>query len=215
MSICQFVASWRNVYLTVKEVAPHTVRRSLISDWLPSANEVSEGCVFTSVCQSFCSQGGWCASRGICIQRWGCTFRGGSASRGVSIKGGSAFRGVLHLGEVSAFRIGAGVGRNYATRSMRGRYRSYWNVFLFKNSFMRSSVRIFCHKHDKKFVLIDNHYKSIYVLVRSEFSSCRVQAWRFISENLSLSEMFSKLGKKVANSPLKIDRSVKSELRMV
>ena len=49
--------------------------------FLPPVNEVSEGHVFTPVCQSFCSQ------------RWG-LHSGGSASSGVCSQWGSASRGV-------------------------------------------------------------------------------------------------------------------------
>ena len=51
--------------------------------YLPPANEVSEGYVFTPVCQSFCSRwGAGSASRGICIHPGGsASTQGGSASR--------------------------------------------------------------------------------------------------------------------------------------
>ena len=45
--------------------------------WLPSANEVCKGYVFTPVCQSFCSQGKGSASRR------GSASEGDSASRGL------------------------------------------------------------------------------------------------------------------------------------
>ena len=43
---------------------PGTLTEERKLGYLPSANEVCEGCVFTPVCQSFYSQGGVCLSAG-------------------------------------------------------------------------------------------------------------------------------------------------------
>ena len=60
---------------------------------LPPANEVYEGYVFTPVCQSFCSGGGW--TRGV-PALGGCLLqRGVSGPRGVPAGGVSGPRGCL------------------------------------------------------------------------------------------------------------------------
>ena len=61
--------------------------------YLPPANEVCEGYVFTPVCQSFCSQRG-CMAGGACVA-------GGMCGRGACVAGGCAWARVcVHDREV-------------------------------------------------------------------------------------------------------------------
>ena len=46
-------------------------------------------------------------------------------------------------------------------------------IMVVYDIFFLSSDRIFCPKHNKK-ILLDNHYKTLYESVRSEYSCCRV-----------------------------------------
>ena len=66
---------------------PYALFCSPVKSFLPPANEVCEGYVFTRVCQSFYSQGGVCVwSRGCLLLGgcllWGCLVPGGACSRG-------------------------------------------------------------------------------------------------------------------------------------
>ena len=102
---------------------------------LPPANEVCEGYVFTRVCQSFCSQGGWhvwllggmcgCSGGGhvlllggMCGCRGACVVAGGCAC----LLGGHVW-----------LLWGACVGYDEIW-SMSGWYTSYWNAFLYLGS---------------------------------------------------------------------------------
>ena len=81
---------------------------------LPPANEVCEGYVFTGVCLSGgCAWQGGVHSRGHVCGRGACAWRGGGAC--------------AWLGACACMSPG----RYYEIRSMRGRYASYWNAFLF------------------------------------------------------------------------------------
>ena len=108
------------------------------SIFLPPANEVCEGYVFTPVCQSFCSQGGhawlWegvCVVAGGHVWLWGaCMVAGGDVwVLGVCVVGGK--RGHVWLQWGMHGCGGACMGYN-EIRSMSGQYASYWNAFLFK-----------------------------------------------------------------------------------
>ena len=86
--------------------------------YLPPANEVCEGYVFTRVCHSV--HGG-----------------GGSAWQGGVHGGGErVWQGGMHGGGGMHGR-GSMRGRYYEIRSMSGQYASYWNAFLFKRLISR------------------------------------------------------------------------------
>ena len=81
-------------------IGEHLLIQSLPYGFLPPANEVCEGYVFTPVCQSFCSRGhAW----------WGCAWQGNMHSRGhtwwvhvwqggMHGSGGHAWQGGMHGG---------------------------------------------------------------------------------------------------------------------
>ena len=121
--------------------------------FLPLANEVCEGYVFTGVCLS--TRGGhvWLLWRGGCV-----LAAGGAGMRGCSgggcmvalgwgacvvFSGGGAC--VVFSGGVCVVFSGGGV-RGFVQwvvcvgydeiRSMSGRYASYWNAFLFRKTFV-------------------------------------------------------------------------------
>ena len=109
--------------------------------FLPPANEVCEGYVFTGVCLS--TLGGGCAwfylGGGMCgfIQGGMCGFiRGvhGFIWGGVVLFGGHAWfylRGYAWVFQGGVHGFFSLFGYN-EIRSMSGRYASYWNAFLFK-----------------------------------------------------------------------------------
>ena len=103
----------------VKMARPHTYIHIIFS---PPANEVCEVYVFTPVCQSFCSRGGGGGVRGkgarVCVA--GACVGGGACVAGGGMRG----QGVCmpRMPPPDTTRYG---------QSMRGRYATYWNAFLF------------------------------------------------------------------------------------
>ena len=108
--------------------------------FLPPANVVCEGYVFTPVCDSV--NGGWHAwllPGGVCMVAWGgmCGFFWGEAC--VVFSGGEHAwffpgRGMRGFpGGCAWFFSGGGVCVGYdEIRSMSRRYASYWNAFLYE-----------------------------------------------------------------------------------
>ena len=94
--------------------------------FLPPANEVCEGYVFTGVCLSTAGGHAWFYFGGACMVLfggWHAWFYLGGASL---YSGG--MRGFIRGGMRGFFSF---FGYN-EIRSMSGRYASYWNAFLFK-----------------------------------------------------------------------------------
>ena len=99
--------------------------------FLPSANEVCESYVFTPVCHSVHGGGGGgVRGRGGACMAGGVCGGGGMHGRGACVVGGVCGRG-------HAWQRGACMPRTPPPdttrygRSMRRRYASYWNAFLF------------------------------------------------------------------------------------
>ena len=93
--------------------------------FLPPANEVCEGYVFTPVCQSFCSQGGM---RGCVGGMRGCWGEGVHGCGGPCV----VARGACMVAGGSCVVVGGACVGYDEIRSMSGWYASYWNVFLFR-----------------------------------------------------------------------------------
>ena len=120
----------------------------MFASLLPPANVVCEGYVFTPVCDSVngkgvrgCSRGGACVvapGAGVCgkggraWQRGGMRGKGGMrCERGVCMaKGGMRGEGGGVHGEGGCAWYAPPRPPRYG-RSLRGRYASYWNAFLF------------------------------------------------------------------------------------
>ena len=117
---------------------PHTERTKAkvnvtsLSVYLPPANEVCEGYIFTGVCLS---TGGACTARGACVV-------GMCVAGGACVAGGHAWSGVRDWwGGLCGWGGVHGWGRAWYARppphtmrygrSMRGRYASYWNALCF------------------------------------------------------------------------------------
>ena len=97
--------------------------------FLPPANEVCDGYVFTDVCL-FTGWGGrsWSLSVGV-------TVRGGSPSRGVSVQGALCLEG-LYAGR------GVCPGETETSCTVTsGRYASYWNVFVFSHNILKTNLK--------------------------------------------------------------------------
>ena len=158
----------------------------LRGSYLPPANVVCEGYVFTGVCHSFCSQGGGVRGfipggmhgfiRGACVVLFGgaCMVLFGGACvvlfggvcgfiRGVCVVlfGGHAW---FYSGGMRGF-IGGGM-RGFSSFfgyneiwSMSGRYASYWNAFLFTSG---SSIKFFRKANSNVFWTTQTVYVKIY-----------------------------------------------------
>ena len=137
--------------------------------YLPPANEVCEGYVFTPVCQSFCSQrgcmaGGACVAgdmcgRGACVAggcAWarGCVHgrvcvcgQGGMCGRGACMagdmhgQGGCAWQGGMHATHTppDTTRYGQSMRRRYASTGMH-------SCFVFKLHYAALSTSNWIHK---------------------------------------------------------------------
>ena len=109
--------------------------------FLPPANEVCEGYVFTLVCQSCCSQGGMCGRECVCgrghawqgaCKGWGHAWQGGMCGQVGMCGRGCVWQGVcMPYTPPDTTRYG---------RSMGGQYASYWNAFLLIWILFSSSV---------------------------------------------------------------------------
>ena len=130
----------KRIFTTLNYIEPLAVLRYLI--FLPPANEVCEGYVFTCVCLSTggCAWQGACVhGRGACMCGRGACMVGGHVWQGdVHGKGGMHGKGVCMAG--GACMAGGHVwqggmahtpGRYHEIWSMSGQYASYWNAFLF------------------------------------------------------------------------------------
>ena len=105
-----------------------------------------QGNIFTPVCQSFCSQGGGHAwwGGGACVARGHAWWRGACVARGACMaKGGMCGKGGMHGKGGACVMKGVCVAKGecvpctppsrdttWYSRSMRGRYTSYWNAYL-------------------------------------------------------------------------------------
>ena len=99
--------------------------------YLPPANEVCEGYVFTGVCLST----GWRhACRGGHVWQGVCVWWGGMHGRGCAWHGSMHGTGGGMHGRVCG--MPPPPSRYYEIRSMIGRYASYWNAFLSHIYFM-------------------------------------------------------------------------------
>ena len=123
---CHFPSN-RNIVTNSFFIKGESSRVEALIDFLPPANEVWEGYVFTHVCLS--TGGGVVRSSGVCVHGRGMRGR----------------RDVAHMPPP---------GRYQEIWSMSGRYASYWNAFLFSLSSVdiplhwASTSRVF-HKLDE------------------------------------------------------------------
>ena len=114
-------------FMYYRKIRMFVVPCELSPHFLPPANEVCEGYVFTPVCQSFCSRGeGSASGLGICIQ--GGLHPGSPASREVCIGG----RGGLAVPFIGHCRI-------WSTSSQ---YASYLNAFLLAQTLSHADVAL-------------------------------------------------------------------------
>ena len=103
--------------------------------FLPPANKVCEGYVFTGVCLS---TGGGHAWQGACISG---TCVAGGHGLGVCTAGMHTCKGGGHAWQ-AMHACTPPPGRYYEIWSMRGRYASYWNAFLFTLNFSSQHIRL-------------------------------------------------------------------------
>ena len=124
---------------------------SHVSEFLPPTTKLQESNVFTRICQEFCrggeggvhgEGGSVCGKGGVCMAKWVCMAKGGGyVVKGVICLWAVCMAGGMHGG---GHALGACVAGGHAWhtcpprpdttrygRSMRGRYASYWNAFLF------------------------------------------------------------------------------------
>ena len=120
-------------YQWTHQMIVHWSLLGLLRSFLPPANKVCEGNVFTGVCLS---KGGACMAGGACVAEghaWqgvcmvGACMPGGHAWQGVCMARGCAWWG--HMWQEAFMVWGVWCGRRDGHRS--GRYASYWNAFLF------------------------------------------------------------------------------------
>ena len=122
---------------------------------LPPAAKLGQGNIFRSVCQEFCPRGGGCAWRGgvrqggmhggggACMAGGHMHGRGVHAWQGVCMAGGYVWQGGMH--GMGACVAGGMHSWYYETRSISGRYASYWNAFLLSFVFsLVALVGLFC-----------------------------------------------------------------------
>ena len=115
------------------------IKTKNIDVFLPPANEVCEGYVFTRVCHSVHKGHAW---QGACMRE--CMAAGGGyAWWGVCVAGGMHGGGYVWQGDMQGSGEGGCMagghtchGRNYGIRSMSGCYASYWNAFLSRPLYM-------------------------------------------------------------------------------
>ena len=131
----------KRIFTTLNYIEPLAVLRYLI--FLPPANEVCEGYVFTLICLS--TGGGGVHGRGhACTAGGHACVAGGMRGRGACMAGRCTWQGVMHgrgtcMAGDHAWQEGmrgrgawhTPPGRYHEIRSMSGRYASYWNAFLF------------------------------------------------------------------------------------
>ena len=111
-----------------------SVSHSVNRGGAPPINEVCEGYVFTPVCQSFCSQGvGACVAGGV--HGRGHMWQGDMCGRGAMCGRGHVWQGChVWWGAMCGRGCACPPPPTHTTRygwSMRERYASYWNAFLF------------------------------------------------------------------------------------
>ena len=164
LKLCRKICS--NYALTlIHYIFPQLVSiKSVFTLFLAPANEVCEAYVFTPVCQSFCSQGVYVAGVGSCLAEgrvwWGACIVGGMHGRGVHGRGGHAWCGVC-MGARACHAHSPDTTRY--SRSMRGRYASYWNAFMLR--YLLSLLQRILHDIKMNFTY---HYLIFCILVRPQ-----------------------------------------------